>query len=158
METNVGEYIKNYLHLKSLKFPRNSLHCKLVPVQYWEYKYGPLYNISNVPWEQNFLPERGTWSYRNLSDRRAYEVGPQTRRNLRIGLTNISDLRKIRFGQSQACTHKAAQTKDLAHDSAKNVWNLKVNKFPLLWNIFSVSRRDYCGLSRGVLKSKAKQA
>ena len=38
MEANAGEYIKNYLHLK--RFPRISLHCKLVPVQYWEYKYG----------------------------------------------------------------------------------------------------------------------
>ena len=38
MEANAGEYIKNYLHLK--RFPRISLHCKLVPVQYWEYEYG----------------------------------------------------------------------------------------------------------------------
>ena len=38
MEANAGEYIKNYLHLKS--FPRISLHCKLVPVLYWEYEYG----------------------------------------------------------------------------------------------------------------------
>ena len=40
MEANAGEYIKNYLHLK--RFPRISLHCKLVPVQYWEYEYGLL--------------------------------------------------------------------------------------------------------------------
>ena len=40
MEANMGEYIKNYLHLK--RFPCISLHCKLVPVQYWEYKYGLL--------------------------------------------------------------------------------------------------------------------
>ena len=40
MEANAGEYIKKYLHLK--KFPRISLHCKLVPVQYREYKYGLL--------------------------------------------------------------------------------------------------------------------
>ena len=38
MEANAGEYIKSYLHLKS--FSRISLHCKLVPVQYWEYEYG----------------------------------------------------------------------------------------------------------------------
>ena len=40
MEANAGEYIKNYLHLK--RFPRISLHCKLVPVQYREYEYGLL--------------------------------------------------------------------------------------------------------------------
>ena len=32
-----GEYIKNDLRLKRL--PRISLHCKLFPVQYWEYGY-----------------------------------------------------------------------------------------------------------------------
>ena len=40
MEANAGEYIKKYLLLK--RFPRISLHCKLVPVQYWEYEYGLL--------------------------------------------------------------------------------------------------------------------
>ena len=40
MEANAGEYIKSYLHLK--RFPCISLHCKLVPVQYWEYEYGLL--------------------------------------------------------------------------------------------------------------------
>ena len=40
MEANAGEYIKTYLHLK--RFPRISLHCKLVPVQYQEYEYGLL--------------------------------------------------------------------------------------------------------------------
>ena len=34
----MGEYIKKYVHLK--RFPRISLHCKLVPVQYREYEYG----------------------------------------------------------------------------------------------------------------------
>ena len=38
MEANAGEYIRKYLHLK--RFPRISLHCKLVPVQYREYEYG----------------------------------------------------------------------------------------------------------------------
>ena len=38
MEANAGEYIKKYLHLK--RFPRISLHCKLVPVQHREYEYG----------------------------------------------------------------------------------------------------------------------
>ena len=38
MEADAGEYIKNYLYLK--RFPRISLHCKLVPVQIWEYEYG----------------------------------------------------------------------------------------------------------------------
>ena len=41
MEANAGEYIKKYLHLK--RFPRISLHCKLVPVQYREYEYGLLF-------------------------------------------------------------------------------------------------------------------
>ena len=40
MEANAGEYIKKDLHLK--RFPHISLHCKLVPVQYWEYEYGIL--------------------------------------------------------------------------------------------------------------------
>ena len=40
MEANAGEYIKNDLHLK--RFPRISLHCKLVPVQYWEHECGLL--------------------------------------------------------------------------------------------------------------------
>ena len=40
MEANAGEYIKNYLPLK--RFLRISFHCKLVPVQYWEYEYGLL--------------------------------------------------------------------------------------------------------------------
>ena len=33
-----GNIFKKYLHLK--RFPRISLHCKLVPVQYREYEYG----------------------------------------------------------------------------------------------------------------------
>ena len=40
MEADAGEYIKKHLHLK--RFPRIRLHCKLVPVQYWEYDYGLL--------------------------------------------------------------------------------------------------------------------
>ena len=32
-----GNILKSYLHLK--RFPRISLHCKLVPAQYWEYEY-----------------------------------------------------------------------------------------------------------------------
>ena len=42
MEANAGEYIRKYLHLK--RFPRISLHCTLVPVQYREYEYGLLFN------------------------------------------------------------------------------------------------------------------
>ena len=38
MEAHAGEYIRNYLHVKSCS--RISLVCKLVPVQYREYKYG----------------------------------------------------------------------------------------------------------------------
>ena len=40
MEALAGEYIRNYLHVK--RFPRISLVCKLVPVQYREYEYGLL--------------------------------------------------------------------------------------------------------------------
>ena len=40
MEAIAGEYIKNYFNLK--RSPRISLHCKLVPVQFWEYEYGLL--------------------------------------------------------------------------------------------------------------------
>ena len=50
MEANAGEYIKKYLHLKT--FPRISLHCKLVPVQYREYEYGlsfePYFDFQNI--------------------------------------------------------------------------------------------------------------
>ena len=52
MEANAGEYIRKYLHLK--RFPRISLHCKLVPVQYREYEYGRLrlgyYTVSLRMW------------------------------------------------------------------------------------------------------------
>ena len=34
----MGEYIRNHFHVK--RFPRISLVCKLVPVQYREYEYG----------------------------------------------------------------------------------------------------------------------
>ena len=43
MEALAGEYIRNYLHVK--RFPRISLVCKLVPVQYREYEYGLLFDI-----------------------------------------------------------------------------------------------------------------
>ena len=46
MEANAGEYIKKYLHLK--RFPRISLHCKLVPVQYREYEYDLLVYTKTV--------------------------------------------------------------------------------------------------------------
>ena len=46
MEANAGEYIKKYLHLK--RFPRISLHCKLVPVLYREYEYGLLLLQSSI--------------------------------------------------------------------------------------------------------------
>ena len=56
MEANAGEYIKNYLHLKS--FPRISLHCKLVPVQYRKYEYGLFIEkdegtLRDAYWSQN---------------------------------------------------------------------------------------------------------
>ena len=41
-ENNKVNDNKNYLPLK--RFPRISLDCKLVPVQYWEYEYGLLFN------------------------------------------------------------------------------------------------------------------
>ena len=40
MEAHAGEYIRNYLQVK--RFPRISLVCKLVPVQYREYEHGLL--------------------------------------------------------------------------------------------------------------------
>ena len=69
MEANAGEYLKNNLHLKSI--PRISLHCKLVPVQYWEYeyglfqaikRYGQLFNhyIYLTIYIRNFLPVSNT--------------------------------------------------------------------------------------------------
>ena len=45
MEANAGEYISKYLHFK--RFPRISLHCKLVPVHYLEYEYG-LFSLSFI--------------------------------------------------------------------------------------------------------------
>ena len=32
-------------------FPRISLHCELVPVQYWEYEYGLLFPLALVGYE-----------------------------------------------------------------------------------------------------------
>ena len=43
MEALAGEYIRNYLHVE--RFPRISLVCKLVPVQYLEYEYGLLFLV-----------------------------------------------------------------------------------------------------------------
>ena len=40
MEANAGEPFKMQILFNI--FPRISLHCKLVPVQYWEYEYGLL--------------------------------------------------------------------------------------------------------------------
>ena len=54
MEANAGEYIKNYLHLKS--FPRISLHCELVPVHYWEYEYGLLWEVNISIQEKQGMP------------------------------------------------------------------------------------------------------
>ena len=56
MEANAGEYIKNYLHLK--RFPRISLHCKLVSVQYWEYEYGLLGLNKSFYHDMNLVPNK----------------------------------------------------------------------------------------------------
>ena len=40
MEANVGESFQMQILFNI--FPRISLHCKLVPVKYWEYEYGLL--------------------------------------------------------------------------------------------------------------------
>ena len=53
MEANAGEYLKKYLHLK--RFPRISLHWKLLPVQYWEYEYGLLPVTSRLLNAQRWL-------------------------------------------------------------------------------------------------------
>ena len=45
MEAHAEEYIRNYLHVK--RFPRRSLVCKLVPVQYREYEYG-LFHFTEI--------------------------------------------------------------------------------------------------------------
>ena len=57
MEAHAGEYIRNYLHVK--RFPRISLVCKLVPVQYQEYEYGLL----NIPLFKTKTGQR-SFSYR----------------------------------------------------------------------------------------------
>ena len=56
MEANAGKYIKKYLHLK--RFPRVSLHCRLVPVQYREYEYGLLVPLVEN-WTRGFEPRLG---------------------------------------------------------------------------------------------------
>ena len=38
MEAHAGKYFQMQILFNI--FPRISLHCKLVPVQYWEYEYG----------------------------------------------------------------------------------------------------------------------
>ena len=40
MEANAGKSFQMQMIFNI--FPRISLHCKLVPVQYWEYEYGLL--------------------------------------------------------------------------------------------------------------------
>ena len=40
MEANAGKSFQMQILFNI--FPRISLHCKLVPVQYWEYEYGLL--------------------------------------------------------------------------------------------------------------------
>ena len=40
MEANAGKSFQMQIIFNI--FPRISLHCKLVPVQYWEYEYGLL--------------------------------------------------------------------------------------------------------------------
>ena len=46
MEALAGEYIRNYLRVK--RFPRISLVCKLVLVQYREYEYGLLSSMRRI--------------------------------------------------------------------------------------------------------------
>ena len=43
MEANAGKAFQMQIIFNI--FPRISLHCKLVPVQYWEYEYGLLYYL-----------------------------------------------------------------------------------------------------------------
>ena len=49
------------LHLKRL--PRNSLTCKLVPVQYREYEYGLLWHISKVATPESSEHSENSESY-----------------------------------------------------------------------------------------------
>ena len=44
MEANAGEPFQMQILFNI--FPRISLHCKLVPVQYWEYDYGLLFKMA----------------------------------------------------------------------------------------------------------------
>ena len=43
MEANAGKAFQMQIIFNI--FPRISLHCKLVPVQYWEYEYGLLWMV-----------------------------------------------------------------------------------------------------------------
>ena len=43
MEANAGKSFQMQIFFNI--FPRISLHCKLVPVQYWEYEYGLLKDV-----------------------------------------------------------------------------------------------------------------
>ena len=45
MEANAGKSFQMQILFNI--FPRISLHCKLVPVQYWEYEYG-LLTLHNI--------------------------------------------------------------------------------------------------------------
>ena len=45
MEANAGESFQMQMLFNI--FPRISLHCKLVPVQFWEYEYGLLHVAEN---------------------------------------------------------------------------------------------------------------
>ena len=46
MEANAGKSFQMQIIFNI--FPRISLHCKLVPVQYWEYEYGLFDNDLHV--------------------------------------------------------------------------------------------------------------
>ena len=45
MEANAGK--SSQMQIIFSIFPRISVHCKLVPVQYWEYEYGLLFKLFN---------------------------------------------------------------------------------------------------------------
>ena len=65
MEANAGESFQMQILFNI--FPRISLHCKLVPVQYWEYEYGLLSDCDLDDLMRQLIPEYPTSGLRMLS-------------------------------------------------------------------------------------------
>ena len=79
MEANAGESCQMQILFNI--FPRISLHCKLVPVQYWEYEYGLIHSRSQScdPLGQRLGSRALAGSNLTVRDSRTSDRSAQTR-------------------------------------------------------------------------------